>query len=318
MVFQIKFVLPDGKPWFLLQYRVEVSGGCGVFDFRKDILVFIVLEAVQHFPVRSSPMIPEPVKDKSFPRAGVHLEPLEAVDHPFGPQAPDIPGRRKIGQDARTVHSLPPKKKVGENIGIIPTDFLGDERIDSTPLEELRHVPVIAEGVGIPADFDVHAEFLLEVPFSVQDLTDKGFAVDEVAVRLGPHAADDFPTALLDLFFDALEDVWIVLFHPLIGLSLALDIDDAWILLYVVHDRGEGFFGDFDTFPPAPQPGQVDVRIPSDMKGIVIHESDDRLGFFVKFEKRHLDLGQVSLLESLEIKLRHGFFKILLEVLELS
>src|SRR5262249_42589309 len=67
---------------------------------------------------------------------------------------------RKVSQNPAAVRGLPPEKFQWELVGFIPAHFLGYEVIDSRLLVNLRQLPVVSEGVRVPADADVDAVFL--------------------------------------------------------------------------------------------------------------------------------------------------------------
>ena len=90
-----------------------------------------------------------------------------------------IRGIHKIGQDLRAVDAPPPEQVVGYGIVLVPADLCGHERVN----------PV------------VHAEFLLEEPLAVHELTYQGLAGGYVTIRLHPHAAVSLPSALTHPLF---------------------------------------------------------------------------------------------------------------------
>src|SRR5262249_1995774 len=93
--------------------------------------------------------------------------------------------------------SLPPEDLVGELVGVVPVELLGDEVIDPRFLVDLRQLPVVSERIGVPADAHVLAEARPKVALADEQLAHDRFAVGHVEIGLDPHAADDLPAALL-------------------------------------------------------------------------------------------------------------------------
>ena len=74
----------------------------------------------------------------------------------------------EVRQQAAAVGRLPPEQAIGK-LGELrsPQQLLGDEVVNAGALVDLRQLPVVAEGVGVPTDVDVHPELLLEVALAV-------------------------------------------------------------------------------------------------------------------------------------------------------
>ena len=108
----------------------------------------------------------------------------------------------EVGEDFAAVGRFPPEEAEGKLVGVVPVHFLRDEVVHAGALVDLRELPVVAEGVGVPADAGGDAVLLLEVALADEELADEGFAVGKVEVGLDPHAANDLPAAL----FDALRE----------------------------------------------------------------------------------------------------------------
>src|SRR6201981_3532106 len=71
----------------------------------------------------------------------------------------------EVGKDATTVGGLPPKDFQRKLIAVVPRHLLCNEIINARPLVNLRQLPVVSERVGIPADANVGAELVFEIPF---------------------------------------------------------------------------------------------------------------------------------------------------------
>ena len=109
---------------------------------------------------------------------------------------------------------------------------MSDEVFHSCFFHNLRHTVAVAENIGKPAGLGRYAEPLLGIADAVKELTDKGFARNDITVRLNPHSADVFPSAFLDSLLNLLKDVGIMNSHFLIHSCLALGEDEVGILLH--------------------------------------------------------------------------------------
>ncbi len=168
---------------------------------------------------------------------------------------------RKVGEDAGAVDALPPESVVGELVGLVPGDLLGEEPFVAGQLGELRVGRVVAEGVGQPDALGLHAEVLDEEPLAVHELAGDGFAAGQVAVGLHPHAADRHPLALLDRLLDAGPHARVVVAHPFVLLGLRAGEDELLVLVRQRGHVGEGPGGLALGLADRPQPGRVDVRV---------------------------------------------------------
>ena len=70
---------------------------------------------------------------------------------------------REVGQQAAAVGRLPPEELVRGTSSCRSSRSSGFEVIHARALVDLRQLPVVAEGIRVPADLYVHAELLLEV-----------------------------------------------------------------------------------------------------------------------------------------------------------
>jgi len=92
-----------------------------------------------------------------------------------------------------------------ECVKLIPTDLLGEKKVDSEFAQNLWERGRVAEHIWQPHVLRVHPEAFLEVALSIQKLSHERFAAGEVAVRLDPHRAERLPLATLNVGFDRLE-----------------------------------------------------------------------------------------------------------------
>ena len=97
---------------------------------------------------------------------------------------------REVSEDFAAVRRLPPEELERKLVGVVPGHLLRDEVVDAGPFVNLRKLPVVAEGVGVPADHCGVTVDLLERGLADEELTDERFAVGHVQVGLNPHSAD--------------------------------------------------------------------------------------------------------------------------------
>ncbi len=151
---------------------------------------------------------------------------------------------------------------MGELVGLVPGDLLGEEPLVAGELGELRVGRVVAEGVGQPDALGLDAEVLDEEPLAVDELAGDGLAAGQVAVGLDPHAADRRPLAPLDGLLDPGPHLRVVVAHPLVLLGLRAGEDEVLVLVREGRHVREGAGGLALGLADRPQPRRVDVRVP--------------------------------------------------------
>ena len=160
---------------------------------------------------------------------------------------------------------MPPEEAEGELVGVVPVHLLSDEVVHAGALVDLRELPVVAEGVGVPADAGGDSVLLVEVALADEELADEGFAVGEVEVGLDPHAADDLPATLFDALADLVVHLRIFFGYPGGVLGGGLGVGVAGVLVHELERGGEGALDYVDGFAARPEPGGVDVGVASEV-----------------------------------------------------
>ena len=105
---------------------------------------------------------------------------------------------------------------MGERVGAVPGDLLGDEVVGPAEGEDLRQRRRVPEHVGDPRLATGDAVVLAEEPLAVQKLAGHRLAAGQVAVGLHPHAAEGHPPSGLDRIGDAVGHRRILVDHPLV------------------------------------------------------------------------------------------------------
>ncbi len=147
----------------------------------------------------------------------------------------------------------------------------------------MGELPVVAEGVGVPADAGGDAVFLLEVALAYEELADEGFAVGKVEVGFDPHAADDLPAAFFDALADLVVHLGIFFGDPGGVLRGGLGVGVAGVFVHELEGGGEGALDHVDGFRAGPEPGGVDVGVAGEVDGGLgedgVKLGEDALGF---------------------------------------
>jgi len=293
MVLQVELVLPRGDadlPRGGRGQRAPAAGKRGVIPGRRVRIqpalnrVEVALRGAElrlrHHLVRLHPVQPL-VEHRARGAAAMvaHSEQVHHLQHAGGalprlhrvlrqPHRAEVRIRiimRKIGQNPAAVRRLPPEELQRKLVGVIPRHLLGYEIVDAGPLVDLRQLPVVAEGVRVPADARCPAVEPLEGLLTNQDLPHQRLARGHVQVRLNPHAAHQLPAALLDALPDLLIQVGILVGHPLVVLRRRLRIGVVRILVHQLGGRAEGPLHHVDRLGPRPQPRRIDVRVAGQM-----------------------------------------------------
>ena len=139
--------------------------------------------------------------------------------------------------------------------------LLRDEIVESAAFVDLRKLPVITEGIWIPADACGNAILLLEVALANKELADERLATGKIEVRLDPHATDDLPATLLDALLDLLVELRILVGHPGAVLGGGLGKGVVGIFVHQLERRGECAADNVDRLAPRPEPCGIDVRV---------------------------------------------------------
>ena len=243
---------------------VVAHGGDGVLFAGVDPVVGLV----EHGAGGAAAVVADAVEVEHLGGAGVALRGFGEVGGDAGgvDVVVDVVGG-EVGEDFAAVGRLPPEEAEGELVGVVPVHLLRDEVVHAGAFVDLRELPVVAEGVGVPADAGGDAVLLLEVALADEELADEGFAVGEVEVGLDPHAADDLPAALFDALADLVVHLGIFFGDPGGVLRGGLGVGVAGILVHELQGGGEGALDDVDGFGAGPEPGGVDVGVAGEVDG---------------------------------------------------
>ena len=222
---------------------------------------------IQHCPGWTSSVIADAVQIQHLRQSGSPLSRRGQIDRePQWVQTAVVVVVRKIRQNLAAVGRLPPEQFQRQLIGIIPSQFLCDEIINSRFLIDLRQLPVVAKGIRIPADSHIRSIFFLKPALSQQQRTHQRFAVGQVQIGLDPHASDRFPASLLNPPLDLLIDRRILLRHPIVVNSRRLG-KGIRVFIHELQGGAECPPDGVDRFRPWPQPRGIDVGIAGFMEG---------------------------------------------------
>ena len=167
---------------------------------------------------------------------------------------------RKVCQQAAAIGRFPPEKPVREFCIVRrPQQLAGHEIINAGLLVDLRKLPVVSKGIGIPSDLDIGSEVLLEISFTYQNLPHQRFAVRHIQIRFNPHAADHFPSTFFYALANLIEHVGIFLLHPFVGARRRHGELQIGILAHQVQNTLKRIADDLDRFRPGPEPSHVNV-----------------------------------------------------------
>ena len=133
----------------------------------------------------------------------------------------------------------------------------------------------MAEAVHIVARHRHLPEFFQEIALAVQPLAHERFSGGDVAVRLYPPAAYQFPSAFFYPLSDLLEHGRIVLLNPLVKSGAAAGENEFIVLLHPVQGGAEGCLGFLEALLPVPQPDRIQMRISDHVEFFVLHFSVD-------------------------------------------
>ena len=171
-------------------------------------------------------------------------------------------GRREVGEDAGAVDALPAEGVVGEGVGLIPGDLLGQEELVAGQCRDLRQRGGVAEGVRQPGLAGLDPEVVQEEPLAGDELAGHRLRAGQVGVGLDPHPADGHEAPRGDVLTDPIEQLGVVVLDPAVLLRGGGREDQLRIALQQRADVGEGAGDLADGLTHRPQPGRVDVGVP--------------------------------------------------------
>ncbi len=162
-------------------------------------------------------------------------------------------------QNPAAIDAFPQKKVVGKSVSFVPAKLLGDEMVNPAAAQILGQVPAEAETIRKPEYAWREAEFAVEKFFSIEKLSDDGFRGNEVCVKLHPGSTLNLPATSIDLFFGFFIKSGMILFNPLIELSLGGSENIIWIALQKPERVGKSTRTFAMAFAQRPQPGQIQM-----------------------------------------------------------
>ncbi len=168
---------------------------------------------------------------------------------------------REVGQHLAAVRRLPPEELQRQLVCVVPMHLLRDEVVDAGTLIDLRQLPVVAEGVRVPADLGRDAVELLELGLTDKQLAHLALAIGQVQVGLNPHATHDFPAAFLYALRDLVVQHGVFVGHPIAVRSGGLRERIGRILAHQLRRAGEGTLHHVDRLGRRPEPGGIDMRV---------------------------------------------------------
>lgn len=168
---------------------------------------------------------------------------------------------REVAEDPGAVDALPAEGVVGEPVGGVPGDLLGEEPADAGQLHQLRHGRVVAEGVGQPHLLGLDAELVEVEAFAVDQLPGEGLAAGDVGVGFHPEAAGRQELAASHLLLDAGVHLGAPLLQPGQLLGLGHGEEELRVVVHEVGDVGQGAGDLADGLAQRPEPGGVDVGV---------------------------------------------------------
>ncbi len=155
---------------------------------------------VEHLHCRAATVIADAIEHQLL--TGIQLLSFffNKIDQLIAIEVVAIAAAWNVAHQLAAIRSFPPEKAVRKLICIVPIDFVGDKGIETAARQYLRQIPVKAERVRDPTDLYVHTELFSKIALAVQHLANKRFAGRQVAIRLCPHAAHNFPATFFNPF----------------------------------------------------------------------------------------------------------------------
>ncbi len=169
----------------------------------------------------------------------------------------------QMHEHAGAVNAFPVERVQREGIATVidPKDLVGGEVVDATAAHDLWQASGIAKDIRQPEQLRIDAEFVLDEPLAIQELTDQALTAGEVGVRLHPHAPVHNPLPPCYGVLNPGVDLRMALLHPPVQVRLALQKLELWVLVHEGQLRAKGAHALALGFLQMPQPGNVDVRM---------------------------------------------------------
>ena len=197
-------------------------------------------------------------------------------------------GPVQVGQHFAAVQA-PPDEGVGrELVQVAPVHLGGVEILDTAALHDLRNSSAVAEGIGKPEGIGLVIQVLHGIALAVHKLTDHGFGACDVAVAFHPDTAVGLIAALSDALLDSLEDVGVILPHPVQVQDGGLNEGILGVQVHQGQGLGIGTGALADGLLHGPQPGGIHV-------GMTHHEYTAPGSIAgALFQSRSQDLGNLG------------------------
>ena len=139
----------------------------------------------------------------------------------------------------RSVNTLPIECIVRHGVYVAPAYFARYEVLNACFFEYLRKSCTVTENIGYPQCFGLLAELVANEFLTSDELSYKAFAARNIAIRLKPHCALDFPSALFNTFLELLIKLRRFRLEEFIKLRLAHHEKEFRIFLHELKYRTE-------------------------------------------------------------------------------
>jgi hypothetical protein len=161
---EIEFAPDDRKLVACGGHATEEILGPGEGQFRFGLVFFEPFDGLQVRVPRAAAMVALTVENKKILDGRLAARLRQQAAQPVF-ETDEVPAGRDMGQDAGPLLRFPPEKGLA-----LGRATLEDVRRDPRPRQKLGELGVMAEGIGVPSDFDVDAEFFQKIAFAVEEL----------------------------------------------------------------------------------------------------------------------------------------------------
>ncbi|KXK10557.1 MAG: hypothetical protein UZ18_ATM001002446, partial [Armatimonadetes bacterium OLB18] len=195
----------------------------------------------------------------------------DALENLTGRAIPDVGvGRGEVRPNLRAVDALPPEGVVRELVELVPTDLLRQEVLDAELNEDLRQRGGVSEHVGKPHIDRRDSQLFAKVLSTVKELPHQGLPAGQVAVGFDPHGPNRLPSALSGRVADALEELGVFGFDPLVLRGLRMHENVVGVLLDQRELVGGGMRHLLLSDVDRPEPSGVEVGVPHRRQGVPV------------------------------------------------
>jgi hypothetical protein len=137
--------------------------------------------------------------------------------------------------------------------------LLSEEELDACEAQDLRKLRSVPKGIGQPCLSAGDPKLLLEIPLTVQVLSDQCLTAREDTVMLEPASANGNESVRFDSLLDTEEQLWVILLEPEELLCAGRRELVGWITVEQVQLRGPGTSDLLAGVGETPEPGSIDV-----------------------------------------------------------